>query len=49
MNDQGSEPIPLMQQILDSPFLLLVLGVVFPTVLYQLWGVMEVIAVPMGQ
>lgn len=43
------EPIPMMQQILDSPFLLLFLGVVVPTVLYLIWGVMEVASIPLAQ
>ncbi len=34
--------IPFMQQVLDNPFLLLFLGVVIPTVIYILWGVMEI-------
>lgn len=41
------EPIPFMQQVLDNPFLLLFLGVAIPTVFYIIWGVMEVIAIPM--
>lgn len=59
MSEQGSgapdsdgtddEPIPFMQQVLDNPFLLLFLGIIFPTVLYTLWGVMEVISIPMAQ
>jgi hypothetical protein len=40
------EPIPAMQQILDNPFLLLFLGVTTPTVLYVVWGVMEILSVP---
>lgn len=40
------ERIPAMQQILDNPFLLLFLGVALPTVLYILWGVMEIATVP---
>jgi hypothetical protein len=40
------EPIPAMQQILDNPFLLLFLGVTIPTVLYVVWGVMEILSVP---
>lgn len=40
------ERIPAMQQILDNPFLLLFLGVAIPTVLYIVWGVMEVASVP---
>jgi hypothetical protein len=34
--------IPFMQRILDNPFLLLFLGVVIPTVIYILWGVVEI-------
>lgn len=41
-------PIPVMQQVLDSPFLLLFLGVTLPTVLYLIWGVMEIISVPLA-
>lgn len=40
------ERIPAMQQILDNPFLLLFLGVTIPTVIYLIWGVMEVASVP---
>jgi hypothetical protein len=47
--DEGSEPIPMMQRILDNPFLLLFLGVTIPTVLYILWGVMEVASVPLAK
>ncbi len=31
-----------MQQVLDNHFLLLFLGITIPTVIYVLWGVMEV-------
>jgi len=44
-----SERIPVMQRILDNPFLLLFLGVTIPTVLYILWGVMEVASVPLAK
>lgn len=43
------EPIPFMQQLLDNPLLLLFIGVVSPTVLYILWGLMEIVAIPMAQ
>ncbi|MEO5336221.1 MAG: hypothetical protein H7841_04905 [Magnetospirillum sp. WYHS-4] len=49
MADHSQEPVPFMQQVLDNPILLLVLGVLFPTVLYTIWGVMEVVAIPMGR
>lgn len=41
MADQ-EERVPVMQQVLDNHFLLLFLGITVPTVLYVLWGVMEV-------
>ena len=43
------ERIPVMQRILDNPFLLLFLGVTLPAVLYILWGVMEVASVPLAK
>jgi hypothetical protein len=42
------EPVPVMQQILDNPFLLLFLGVVVPTVLYVIWGVIEIVSLPIA-
>jgi hypothetical protein len=50
--DQGkkeNEPIPIMQRILDDPFLLLALGIVVPTVFYILWGVMEIVTIPLAK
>ncbi len=44
----GGERIPFMQRVLDNPFLLLFLGVVLPTVLYVLWGVLELTSVPIA-
>lgn len=41
--------IPTMQRVLDSPFLLLFLGVTIPTVLYLLWGVMEIASIPLAK
>ncbi|MBZ0123222.1 MAG: hypothetical protein K8F31_04990 [Roseovarius sp.] len=43
-----TERPPAMQQILDNPFLLLFLGVTIPTVLYIVWGVMEIASVPVA-
>lgn len=43
------ERIPFMQQLLDNPFLLLFLGVVVPTVLYLIWGIMEIISIPIAK
>ncbi len=43
------EPIPVMQQLLDNPFLLLFLGIAMPTVLYVVWGVMEIVGIPIAK
>ena len=40
------ERVPVMQRILDNPFLLLFLGVVVPTAFYIIWGVMEIVSIP---
>jgi len=45
---QEEGPVPLMQQLLDSPFLLLIIGVAMPTIIYTLWGVMEIVAIPVA-
>ena len=47
-SETPEEPIPVMQRVLDNPFLLLFLGVTVPAVLYTIWGVMEVASVPVG-
>lgn len=46
--EECEERVPVFQQILDNPFLLLFLGVTIPTVLYILWGVMEIATVPVS-
>lgn len=43
------EPVPVMQQLLDNPFLLLFIGIVMPTVLYVIWGVMEIVNIPIAK
>ncbi len=43
------ERVPFMQRVLDNPFLLLFLGVTFPTAFYIIWGVMELVQVPIAQ
>lgn len=47
-HDDPNEPVPWLQKLLDNPFLLLFLGVALPTVLYILWGVMEIVTVPIS-
>lgn len=50
-NNDTTNPIriPVMQKILDNPFLLLFIGVVMPTVFYIIWGIMEIVTVPLSQ
>lgn len=48
MATQEEEPIPVMQKILDNPFLLVFIGVTIPTVLYLIWGVMEIANIPIA-
>ncbi len=43
------EPIPVMQRVLDNPFLLLFLGITIPTVFYLLWGIMELAQIPIAK
>ncbi len=45
----ASEPVPFMQRLMDNPLLLLFIGVAIPTLLYTLWGVMEVVSVPLAK
>jgi len=41
--------VPVMQRILDNPFLLLFIGVVMPTVFYIIWGIMEIVTIPIAR
>jgi hypothetical protein len=50
MNGEShEEAIPLMQKFLDNPFLLLFFGVMVPMLLYTLWGVIEILTVPLAK
>lgn len=48
-HDDPNEPVPFMQQLLDNPFLLLFLGVMVPMVVYTLWGVIDILTVPLAK
>jgi len=37
-----------MQSLLDNPFLLLFIGVAMPTVFYIVWGIMEIVNLPVA-
>ena len=41
--------IPIFQRILDNPFILLFVGVVVPAVFYIIWGIMEIVTIPVAQ
>ena len=43
--EEGGRP-HVMQRLLDNPFLLVFIGVTMPTVLYLIWGIMEIASVP---
>jgi hypothetical protein len=45
----STERIPFMQRLLDNPFLLLFLGVAMPAILYLIWGIMEIIQIPIAR
>ncbi len=47
--DTDEERVPAMQRILDNPFLLLFIGVVMPTVFYVIWGIMEIVTIPIAK
>jgi len=44
-----AERVPLMQQLLDNPFLLLFLGVIVPMLVYTLWGVIDILTIPIAK
>ena len=48
-DEPQDEPVPAMQQLLDNPFLLLFIGIAMPTILYVIWGVMEIVNIPVAK
>jgi hypothetical protein len=49
VHDDPNEPVPFMQKLLDNPFILLFLGVMVPMVVYTLWGVIDILTVPLAK
>ena len=45
-SDQKDSEVPLGQRLFDSPFLLLVAGIVVMVVFYTAWGLWEVLSLP---
>lgn len=48
-DESDDEKVPFMQQLLDNPFLLLFLGVMIPMVVYTLWGVIDILTIPVAK
>ena len=48
-DDDDQQPIPFMQKVLDNPFILLFIGIAIPTLTYIVWGIMELISLPISQ
>lgn len=46
MSNNGQEKVPLGQKFVDNIWLLLVLGILIPSVSYTLWGILEVLTLP---
>ncbi len=47
-NDFEPRDVPLMQRILDNPFILLFIGIAVPTLTYIVWGIMELVSLPIA-
>lgn len=47
-DDDDTRDLPFMQRLLDNHFLLLFIGLAVPTLTYIVWGVMELVALPIS-
>jgi hypothetical protein len=45
---QDAVRVPVFQRVLDNPFILLFIGVVVPAVFYIIWGIMEIVTIPIA-
>ena len=48
-HDDETGKVPLIQQLLDNPFLLLFIGVLIPMLVYTLWGVIDILTIPLAK
>ncbi len=48
-DETQNERMSVWQQIMDNPFLMLFIGVTIPTVFYIIWGVMEIVTIPIAK
>jgi len=44
--EERERPVPSGQVIYDNIYLLLVLGIVVPTLIYTVWGLIEIMQTP---
>lgn len=47
-DEDDTTGIPVMQRILDNPFILLFIGIAIPTLTYIVWGLMQLISLPIA-
>lgn len=47
-NPEDDDPVSGWQLFYDDPGMLLFLGIASPTILFTLWGVMDVLSVPVA-
>lgn len=45
MNHQ-QQPIPWMQRLFENVWFLTALGVIFPTLMYTVWGLIDLVILP---
>jgi hypothetical protein len=49
MAEEDNSDIPFMQKLLDNHFALLIIGVLSPTILYTVWGIIDIMNVPLAK
>ena len=47
-DDDNDLEMPVMQRILDNPFILLFIGILIPTLTYIVWGIMQLVSLPIA-
>ena len=48
-NHDPNAKVPFMQQLLDSPFVLMAIGVLLPMAVYTVWGIIDVLMIPVAK
>jgi len=47
-NSIDESEVPFMQKLLDNSFVLLFIGILVPSATYLIWGIMELVSVPIA-